>query len=364
MEDKKTSFDSFNTFVFTGRILTNKVSVEKKKTAKSEMIKMKLSLKSGYNIHNLEKVFFKPLDESRDVFYFVDKEKEARKIAFSKRKEIEVDKLSHLHCKLSTRENEQRYVSEYDFMIDLYKAIQDGIITNNDIVKINGSIDYNNYVKDGIKKTYANYNFKKIEVLPMNEDGTPPRESSFASIKMYTEKDSFFKLDNVGILSGKALTKKREKDPNGQDLYEASDVSVEIELGDNPDRVFEILKDKYTPKTNNLGLVGLNVEVINGSPEVEFTEDMLSKQDRELIDIGFTTFDALKKEKGIGKGEFVKKYKFVSNIRGYSEGAKEMVFTLEDITGAKEVTLEEIKSDSSNLTELDDRDIFGEDTPF
>ena len=78
--------------------------------------------------------------------------------------------------------------------------------------------------------------------------------------------------------------------------------------------------------------LGVNVIYINGSQRVEITEDMLSDEQREMLDDGVITMDDIRKELGgTVYGEKKTETRIDGVARGYSSGSKETVYTASDL---------------------------------
>lgn len=103
--------------------------------------------------------------------------------------------------------------------------------------------------------------------------------------------------------------------------------------------------------------IGLVCTVLNGSQEVELTEDMLTDEQKENLEYGLITMEDIKRE--LGKpvyGDRVQDIVIDKLARGYSSGAKSVAYTEKDFAKPH------IESDNvSDNTGTDDEDIFNED---
>lgn len=96
--------------------------------------------------------------------------------------------------------------------------------------------------------------------------------------------------------------------------------------------------------------IGVTTTVLDGSQEIELTEDMLTDEQRENIEFGLTTLEDIKKE--LGKpvfGDRVTDIVVTGLARGYSNGANNTVYTAEDM-GKPTVKFDEVE----NLFDEDD----------
>ena len=102
--------------------------------------------------------------------------------------------------------------------------------------------------------------------------------------------------------------------------------------------------------------LGVTVAFINGAQRVSLTEDMLSDEQRELLDLGMTTLDEIRAEMGGSVyGERVTENRLTGLMRGYSKGVVETAYEASDLI-KKPVKVEERGVDID-----DDIDIFGEE---
>lgn len=97
---------------------------------------------------------------------------------------------------------------------------------------------------------------------------------------------------------------------------------------------------------------GVNVTYINGSQKIEITEDMLTEEQKEMLELGMTTMDDIRQELGDSVyGDRKTETRIDGTARGYSGGTKETVFSADDL--AKPPMKDEPKAELD-----DDFDIF------
>jgi hypothetical protein len=106
--------------------------------------------------------------------------------------------------------------------------------------------------------------------------------------------------------------------------------------------------------------LGVTVDFINGSQRIETTEDMLSDEQKELIDIGMLDFDDIRKEMGRDVyGEKVTEIRLTGLMRGYSSGVADTAFDVESLTKkpCKEQEMEDIVDLFDDSDDDDEDDI-------
>lgn len=103
---------------------------------------------------------------------------------------------------------------------------------------------------------------------------------------------------------------------------------------------------------------GVNVVYINGAQRVEITEDMLSDEQKELLETNMITMDDIRKELGnTVYGEKKTETRLDGIARGYTSGSKETVYDIAELT--KTPVKEDPKSEDKDSTES--VDIFGDE---
>lgn len=99
---------------------------------------------------------------------------------------------------------------------------------------------------------------------------------------------------------------------------------------------------------------GVNVIYINGAQKVEITEDMLSDEQRELLEMNMITMDDIRRELGdTVYGDKKTETRAEAIARGYTSGSKETVYNASDLVATP--TKDEPKAENVDV------DIFAED---
>ena len=97
---------------------------------------------------------------------------------------------------------------------------------------------------------------------------------------------------------------------------------------------------------------GVNVIYINGAQKVEITEDMLSDEQRELLEMNMITMDDIRRELGdTVYGDKKTETRADAIARGYTSGSKETVYQAEDL----------VKIPMKDEPKEEEIDIFGSD---
>ena len=114
------------------------------------------------------------------------------------------------------------------------------------------------------------------------------------------------------------------------------------------------IKKKFSANENEYKELGVTVDFVDGAQEVEITDDMLSEEQQENLELGLITMDDIKKE--LGKpvyGDRVKEIVITGLARGYSNGAKPTAYDEKDFALPNSSVTEKDDID----TDLDDIDL-------
>lgn len=351
---------SNNSFVFVGQINFKEDKFMRVFSNDSwEIYNINFSIKTGNSMHFVEAKAFKPKDPTYRINYFINNNGtfETKKIDFASRLEIDGDILSSgLHSSIDKNGEKIRFVSNYDFVKSIENYLRSGEFKGKTF-RLRGMMEYDNYVKDGQVKEIERFIVQHIEEMTEN---IPPK--SEGRYKIYLGDDCFNKFGDIGILEGKTLKTVYDKKENKTDYY-GFNTKIEISLGNNPEKAYEFLsKHKYYGSNERFNKIGIICEIVNGFEEEEFTEDMLTEEEKMEIELGFSTFEQIKETKGKGIGEKVKKLKRINEMRGFSK-PEETVISLKDLSEFKVIK-------ESAPVNLDSEDTFApfevsdDDVPF
>lgn len=93
----------------------------------------------------------------------------------------------------------------------------------------------------------------------------------------------------------------------------------------------EILKNKFVVEDSGWYEFGCTVDMLNGSQRVEITPDMLTEEQRELIEFEIMTLDDIRAELGgEAYGDRVVENRLIKPYKGYSKGKQETSYEDED----------------------------------
>lgn len=114
------------------------------------------------------------------------------------------------------------------------------------------------------------------------------------------------------------------------------------------------IKKKFTTSDDKYKELGVTVQFIDGAQEVEISDDILSEEQQENLELGLITMDDIKRE--LGKpvyGDRVTDIVITGLARGYSNGAKPTAYDEKDFARPNSSVTEKDDID----TDLDDIDL-------
>ena len=193
---------------------------------------------------------------------------------------------------------------------------------------------------DKTGKWYNNYVVQKVVRVPDEE-----QVSSQATYNFYFDKESVDDADfaETNKVVVKGWVQQYVGKPYNKNCFAPFGISI---VGDNATKISK--KFKFADTEAEVREMGVVCDVLNGSQKIELTMDMLTDEQREDIEMGWTTLEDIKRD--INKdiyGEKITDVRLVKPARGYTGGAIDTAYT---------------KADFTMNSELDDVvDIFAED---
>lgn len=109
-------------------------------------------------------------------------------------------------------------------------------------------------------------------------------------------------------------------------------VPVTMTFSNENTKLATALKKKFTVDDDKIYEYGVEVSMLNGAQKTEITEDMLSDEQKEDLELGLITMDDIRKDMGGSVyGDRIQEYQFLKVGRGYSSGRKDTAFTADDM---------------------------------
>ena len=94
----------------------------------------------------------------------------------------------------------------------------------------------------------------------------------------------------------------------------------------------EAIKHKFIVEDDSFKEYGAIVNMLNGAQKTEITEDMLTDEQKEDLDLGIITMEDIRADLGGDVyGERIREYQFAKPARGFTKGRQDTVWTEEDM---------------------------------
>ena len=182
-------------------------------------------------------------------------------------------------------------------------------------------------------------------------------------------RESGVRLESLAIIDEMSVEEKGKYYVNGHMMeYDQNrkanipvPVTIVIPVPDDDEKgkkKAEAFKHKFMVDDDTYKEYGAIVNMLNGAQKTEITEDMLTDEQREDLDLGIITMDDIRAEIGGNVyGDRIREYQLVKPARGFTKGRQDTVWTDEDMVIK---AIEETVPDSEDLFDeeaVDDDDI-------
>lgn len=282
-----------------------------------------------------------------------DKLHEGKELADEELKSVGLESKDDVTTALE-KSNKKRheFISEWDY-IDFIKKVIDSEKYKDKLFFIRGNSEYQ--YSDSQQKVYESYIPTRIYLAA--DDAEP---SSTATINIIFNSES---LDEMSVEEkGKYYVNGHmmEYDQNRKANIPVP-VTIVIPVPEDDEKgkkKAEAFKHKFMVDDDTYKEYGAIVNMLNGAQKTEITEDMLTDEQREDLDLGIITMDDIRAEIGGNVyGDRIREYQLVKPARGFTKGRQDTVWTDEDMIIKP---IEEAIPDSEDLFEdeaVDDDDI-------
>lgn len=236
------------------------------------------------------------------------------------------------------------YLSEYDFAERLHNLFSSEDLKNQKF-KIQGNIKFTEFKG----KFYAHY--CPLRIYLANEIDEP---KSDANINIFFNKNC---LDVASVReTGKYFVNAYVRDYDGiRKKKIASPYKASIEIGnDQKSKTFaEIMKAQLTVSSLNKDKwyeVGVKVKIIDGAQKMPITKEILTDNEKALVEAGIITMDdIIKSHGGNVYGDRVRENLIIGFTQSYYSGSNITAFTDEDFKLPEPVQIETKASETEDL---------------
>lgn len=268
------------------------------------------------------------------------------------------DRIANFRKLVFVDENEERVEcsNEFDYSMAVHSILKSDAYKDKKF-KVQGNIEYSSYTnpKTHEEKIYTNYNVQRIYVI--NDEA---EEKALANVEFYITEDclddSRLEDENLLVING-YIPEYNSKKKADIGFYQ----SFEYPLGEDSEKakkmaklINKMLLDNFDD--NELCKMGYRVRLINRREEVPFNEDMLSDDEKELLEFGLIDLETLKLQYGAGMGSMQRRMEISSIGRGYSKGAIPVPLTLNELLSKGDEPKKELLDEDGDLDILSDGD--------
>jgi len=213
------------------------------------------------------------------------------------------------------------FIYEGDFIEFIKKVIDSGKYKDKKfLIRGNGNYSYS----EKNERVYENYVPQRIYLAADDAE-----EYSTANITLLFGSES---LDDMSVeekgkyyVSGWSM----EYDSNRKGNIP---VPMTITFSAENEKLAKALVKKFTVDDDSIKEYGVEVSMLNGAQRVEITEDMLSDEQKEDLELGLITLDDIRKDMGGSVyGDRIQEYQFLKVGRGFSKGRNDTAYTADDM---------------------------------
>lgn len=238
---------------------------------------------------------------------------------FAHRKELEEEGLDEDLAKSKKKRKEFLHAADF---IDYLVKVLNNEKSKDMVFRVTGSLDFTYSESKGLY--YRTFTPQKITRVP---DDT--KQICEGSMKVYFSENAVddTMTDETGDIIFNGYVQNYFTNIKGNAFVPMSfTINKDAEMAEGFKVLFEDVEDE---KVMELGCI---VNFINGSQQVEITEDMLTDKQRKMIALKMTTLEKIARELGgTVRGDKVTKTELKELMRGYSGGSAETAFEISDL---------------------------------
>ena len=260
---------------------------------------------------------------------------------FAHRKSLEEEGLDEELEK--SRKKRKEFLHASDF-VDYLRKVLDNEKSKDMVFRVTGNVDFSYSEKNDMY--YRTFTPQKITRVP---DDT--NQICEGSMKVYFSENAVddTMADETGDIIFNAYTQNYFSNIKGNAFVPMSfKISKDAQKSKGFVKVFNKAEDESVKE------LGITCDFINGAKRVEISEEMLSDEQREMIDMGMVTLEDIRAELGGSVyGDRVNEIRLTGLMKGYSGGVQDTVFEQSDLV-KKPVKQEEVVDIFADSDDEDD----------
>ena len=248
----------------------------------------------------------------------------------------------------------KHFLSGYDFAEAVHKIATSEKFKNKKW-KIRGDVNFSKSNNTDSERWFVTYSPNKIYIVADDEEEKATSTATFffgrdAVTDMIKDKGEF-------IVDGKVSY---YDDQTKSEQFADYQIVVKSDTSEKAEKINKIRMKRFTVNDDSVKEVGVVVNLMRGAETVEIREEDLNEEQQEALICGDITLEDIRKEMGHVKGDFREANVFCKWAQGYSSGAKDTGYTLDDLIYTYKD--EEPVADTVDYDEVEDDedDIFGD----
>lgn len=239
--------------------------------------------------------------------------------SFAHRKSLEEEGLDEELEKSKKKRKEFLHASDF---VDYLRKVLDNEKSKNMVFRVIGSVDFSYSEKNNMY--YRTFTPQKITRVP---DET--KQICEGSMKVYFSENAVddTMADETGDIIFNAYTQNYFSNIKGNAF-----VPMSFKISKDAPKAKGFVKLFNKAEDESVKELGITCDFINGAKRVEISEEMLSDEQREMIDMGMVTMDEIRAELGGSVyGDRVSEIRLTGLMKGYSGGVQDTVFEQSDL---------------------------------
>lgn len=259
------------------------------------------------------------------------------------------------------------FVNEYEFSMFVHDKLKSGEYKDK-IFKIKGDMTFTNYINPQTKEesTFVNYDITRIYVGANDNLEQIATANMNVMLTQNSVDDSRLDEERLLVINGYVTQYESKEQPN-KGYYTTFEFPMNVDDDAKMKRKAELITSKMElPEDKELGTMSFKVQLINRVQKVSFNEEMLTDEDREMIELGIMTMADFEQEYGDGTGGRITKYEVIrlpKGKMGVIPSELTIADILKDVKKEKTVVQQDLDIDLDGTGEdLEDEfaDVFGD----
>ena len=263
--------------------------------------------------------------------------------SFSHRKSLEEEGLDEELEKSKKKRKEFLHASDF---VDYLRKVLDNEKSKEMVFRVTGNVDFSYSAEKDLY--YRTFTPQKITRVP---DDT--NQICEGSMKVYFSENAIddTMADETGDIIFNAYTQNYFSNIKGNAF-----VPMSFKINKDAPKAKGFVKLFNKAEDESVKELGITCDFINGAKRLEISEEMLSDEQREMIDMGMVTFEDIRAELGGSVyGDRVNEIRLTGLMKGYSSGVQDTMYSIEDLR--KRPIKEEPKNEEVTDIFSDDDDI-------